>query len=263
MKKRLTERLHPATKRKLKRLLVSTVSRTSRVGVRLLDVARANGIDIGRETRDGRTADQFESGLPQASLSELLLLIEPVSKISEVNTAAKPPRCSIIIPVFNKAEYTFRCLCSLFAETEPLNAEIIVVDNGSTDLTSRLFSYLKGRVKVLQNSENEELVETAEADPTVGAVGSMLVYPDGRLQEAGGIVWSDGKAANYGRGGSPNDRRFKFAREVDYCSGASLLVKKAVFEKLGGFDERYAPAYYFSSIMFRCRTEIREASECR
>jgi GT2 family glycosyltransferase/glycosyltransferase involved in cell wall biosynthesis len=277
MKKRLTERLHPRTKRKLKRLLVSTVTKTSRVGARLLDVARANGIDIPKETGVGSTAEQFVSGLPQASISELLHLLEVVSENSDDKNSAKPPRCSIIIPVFNKAEYTFRCLCSLFAETEQFNAEIIIVDNGSTDLTPRLFSHLKGRVKVLQNSENEgfvkacnqgavaalgeylvflnndtiveqgwlkELVETAEADPTVGAVGSMLVYPDGRLQEAGGIVWSDGKAANYGRGGSPNDRRFNFAREVDYCSAASLLVKKAVFEKLGGFDERYAPAYY-------------------
>lgn len=159
MKKRLTERLHPKTKRTLKRLLVSTVTRTSRIGIRLLDVARANGIDIGRELSVGRTAEQFVSGLPQASISELLHLLEVDSKNSDDKNSAKPPRCSIIIPVFNKAEYTFRCLCSLFAETEPFNAEIIVVDNGSTDLTPRLFSYLKGRVKVLQNSENEGFVK--------------------------------------------------------------------------------------------------------
>src|SRR2546430_9956918 len=76
------------------------------------------------------------------------------------------------------------------------------------------------------------------------AVGSLFLYPDGRIQEAGAILWSNGEAFHYGWGRSPEDRRFTFAREVDYCSGASLLVRKDLFQRLGGFDRRYAPAYY-------------------
>jgi glycosyltransferase involved in cell wall biosynthesis len=72
----------------------------------------------------------------------------------------------------------------------------------------------------------------------------MFLYPDGSIQEAGGIVWRNGEAHHYGWGSSPDDHRFNFAREVDYCSAASLLVRKDVFQRLGGFDRRFAPAYY-------------------
>src|SRR5436309_3300019 len=88
------------------------------------------------------------------------------------------------------------------------------------------------------------LVETIERDERAGAVGSLFLYPDGRIQEAGAILWSNGEAFHYGWGRSPDDRRFTFAREVDYCSGASLLVRKDLFQRLGGSDRRYAPAYY-------------------
>ena len=75
-------------------------------------------------------------------------------------------------------------------------------------------------------------------------MGSMFLYPDGRIQEAGGIIWKTGEAYHYGWGESPSDRKYNFTREVDYCSAASLLVRKGLFDKLGGFDRRYAPAYY-------------------
>src|SRR5690606_3762654 len=80
--------------------------------------------------------------------------------------------------------------------------------------------------------------------PGAGLVGSQLLYPDGRLQEAGGLVFDDGSAANYGRFEAPDDPRFASLRDTDYCSGAALAIARALFDRLGGFDGRYAPAYY-------------------
>src|SRR5690606_17413681 len=88
------------------------------------------------------------------------------------------------------------------------------------------------------------LLGTFHAQPQAGLVGAKLVYPDGRLQEAGGVVFADGSGWNYGRGESPNDCRYAYLRDADYCSGATIALPRALFEHLGGFDARYAPAYY-------------------
>ena len=88
------------------------------------------------------------------------------------------------------------------------------------------------------------LIETLERDESAGAVGSMLADAYGRVHEAGGVVWSDGMTSGYGRASSANDRRYAFAREVDFCSATSLAVRGELFERLGGFDARYASGEY-------------------
>ena len=77
-----------------------------------------------------------------------------------------------------------------------------------------------------------------------GIAGSRLVYPDGRLQEAGGLVFADGSCWNMGRFEPRDAPQFRYRRETDYVSGASLLIRREVFQQIGGFDTRYAPAYY-------------------
>lgn len=192
-------------------------------------------------------------------------------------TAAENIKTSIIIPVFNKAEYTFQCLRSLFLEIDLSTTEIIVIDNNSTDETAKLLDFLGTKIRVVKNVENKgfveacnlgaalakgeyivflnndtlvqpgwlvSMLETFDRDERVGAVGSMIIYPDGHLQEAGAVIWNDGTAATYGWAENPREPRYNFAREVDYCSGASLMISKKLFEKIGRFDMRYAPAYY-------------------
>jgi GT2 family glycosyltransferase len=78
----------------------------------------------------------------------------------------------------------------------------------------------------------------------VGAVGAKLVYPGGALQEAGALVFRDGSGWNFGRNDEPAKAQYRSPCEVDYCSGAALLVRRDLFERLGGFDPRYRPAYY-------------------
>jgi hypothetical protein len=100
----------------------------------------------------------------------------------------------------------------------------------------------------------DALVSLLRARPEAGAAGSRLVYPDGTLQEAGGIIWKDGSGWNYGRGDNPAKPVYNYVREVDYCSAASLIVRRQVFEMLGGFDASFAPAYYEDvDLAFRIR----------
>ncbi|HEY6234214.1 MAG TPA: glycosyltransferase, partial [Candidatus Elarobacter sp.] len=192
-------------------------------------------------------------------------------------TAAKGPRVTVIVPVYNDTSMTLECLRSL-ADAQPstVRAEYVVLDDASTDDVARILAAVPG-ITFLRNAENlgflrtcnraallstadyvvflnndtivrpgwlDELVRTAEQDPRVGVVGAKLVYPDGSLQEAGGLIWRDASGWNYGRGGRPDDPAYEYVRDVDYCSGAALLVRRALFEQVGRFDERFAPAYY-------------------
>ena len=200
--------------------------------------------------------------------------------------SSRDPIVSVIIPTFGKADYTLRCLASIAAYPPHAPIEILVVDDANTDgCTAQLASiqgirlivnpsnlgYLRscnaaarisnGKFLLFLNNDTQVLPHWLDAllapfaeDRNVGAVGSKLLYPDGRLQEAGAIIWSDGSGWNYGRFDDPKRAVYNYRREVDYCSAASLMVPRALFDQLGGFDERYAPAYCEDSdLAFRLR----------
>lgn len=202
---------------------------------------------------------------------------EPAPDLAPVPVGTSDePLVSIIVPVHGQWAYTRQCLASIEECSAFVPFEVVVVDDCSPDDTAALVEQChgvrlvrtpsnlgfvgacntgaraaRGELLVFLNNDTivrpgwlDALVRTAEADDRVGLVGAKLVYPDGRLQEAGGIVWSDGTGWNYGRGQDPADPEFNVLRDVDYCSGAAILVRGDVFAKVGGFDEQYAPAYY-------------------
>ncbi len=205
------------------------------------------------------------------------LLVEGWNERVAARSMADPPTVSVVIPVYNHRDVTVRCLQSI-AESwfETLNVQFIVVDDGSFDGTSDVVTALAG-VDYVRSGKNEgfvracnrgaaiargkyvcflnndttvsggwleHLVNTAETDPKVGVVGSKLIYPDGRLQEAGNILWRDATGWNVGHSENPDDPRYNFLRDADYVSGAALLIRRELFERLGGFSEAYRPAYY-------------------
>ena len=90
----------------------------------------------------------------------------------------------------------------------------------------------------------EALVDTADAHPTAGAIGGKVLYPDGRLQNAGMILWRDATSSPPWFGERPPPSAFDRMRVVDYCGTSSLLVRADVWDDIGGLDERFYPVYY-------------------
>ena len=183
---------------------------------------------------------------------------------------------SIIIPVFNQWRHTYACLESIARVTSGPTYEVIVIDDGSSDLTPEMLARVEGAVAV-RNDKNlgfigscnrgaatargdylvflnndtvvtpgwlEALASTFRDRPGTGLAGAKLIYPDGRLQEAGSVIWRDGTGWNYGKFDDAGHPSYNFTREVHYCSGACVMVARSLFEQLGGFDTQFAPAYY-------------------
>jgi GT2 family glycosyltransferase len=97
---------------------------------------------------------------------------------------------------------------------------------------------------IVQDGCIEALMRACKSDPAIGAVGSRIVLPDGTLQEAGSLIWQDGSATHVGEGTKSDSGQYLHPRWVDYASANGLLVPRAVWDEVGGFDERYFPAYF-------------------
>lgn len=186
------------------------------------------------------------------------------------------PKVSLIIPLYARADLTRACLNSIRENTTHVSYEVILVDDAADEETKRLLegvsgakivhneknqgylrsmnrgaSLARGRWLVLFNNDTEvtrgwlrAMLACAESAEDVGVVTPKFVYPDGSLNEAGGIIWRDGTGVNYGRGDVPNHFQYEYRRETDYGSAAALMVSTELWKGTGGFDERYLPMYY-------------------
>lgn len=187
------------------------------------------------------------------------------------------PRVSVVVVAWRSAPYLLDCLRAVESTVRDVPYEVIVVLNeptrelesvvaeridGVTSVRTRVnlgfagaanagAARARGEHVVLLNDDTEvlpgwleSLVETAERRPELGAVGSKVLFPDGTVQELGAVLWRDGSATNVGRGLPSSSQRYDFERQVDYCSGCSLLVRRAAFAEVQGLDDGYFPAYY-------------------
>lgn len=192
--------------------------------------------------------------------------------------AAAAPQASVIVLVYNNADHLEGALRSVLETTDPrLPYEVIVVLNGAppsvaaearrTNFGARIVvseanlgfgggcnlgaRHARAPYLVFLNDDVivrpgwlEELVITADARPGAAAIGSRVLNADGTVQEAGKVIFSDGSTAPAGAGLPAATTRFRALREVDFCSACSLLVRREVFDAVGGFALRYFPAYY-------------------
>jgi O-antigen biosynthesis protein len=186
------------------------------------------------------------------------------------------PQVSLIIPLYSGAGLTRRCLETIRDHTHEVAFEVVLVDDTADPETKGLLGLVRG-AQILRNEQNEgylrsvnrgaasargewlvlcnndieatpgwleNLLLAAAAKDRVGVVAPKFIAPDGLLSEAGGILWRDGTGVNYGRGDEPSRPKYEYTREVDYGSAAALLVRRELWQEVGGYDERYLPMYY-------------------
>lgn len=206
---------------------------------------------------------------------------------------AGSPLVSIIIPTRDRADLLERCIGSIERYTGEVRYEVIVVDNGSTEArTLRYLDAIAGRHRVIRrpgpfnysainnegvaqaagefllflNNDTEALsprwlsAMVAQAQrPGVGAVGAKLLYPDGRIQHAGvvlGLCGVAGHAFRYCRSGSLHDHGLSDSmRNCSAVTAACMLMPKALFEKLGGFNPRLKVEYNDVDLCLRIRRQ--------
>jgi GT2 family glycosyltransferase len=184
---------------------------------------------------------------------------------------------SICILVLDRTEMALGCLDALRRPgASPPGTELVVVANGTpSDQLDGLTAH--DDVVLVVNQENlgfaagcnqaasiasapllvflnddstvdtgciDALIRAVSDDPEIGAVGARIVWVDGSLQEAGSVLWRDGFTCHVGEGLPPGSDAYREARDVDWASANGLLVTRRAWDLVGGFDERYFPAYY-------------------
>jgi GT2 family glycosyltransferase len=186
-----------------------------------------------------------------------------------------PPDVSVLLVAHGAWEWTERALAALDEHTRQPH-EVIVVDNASPDGTAASVRMSHPGVVLIENADNvgfgpannqaasvarapvlvllntDAIVGPGWLEPLlaaverrgVGAAVPQLLHLDGTLQEAGALLGADGTVASHGDGGDPDDPAFRFPRAVDFGAAACMAVRSDLFAELGGFDDRYAPAYY-------------------
>ena len=198
-----------------------------------------------------------------------------IASKKELDFTEQHPVVSIVLVFYNQAALSLSCLSSIKENTK-IPFQLIIIDNDSNDETPAILEKIKG-ANIIRNKNNFHFIhacnqaisylntdyilflnndvelfdnsigiayEQLASNKDYGAIGGMVILPDGNLQEAGSIIWNDGSCLGYGRGQSPQLHQFNFKRFVDYCSAAFLMTRTELFKKHNGFDPIFKPAYY-------------------
>lgn len=242
----------------------------------LLREIRKKGLITGIQSFLHQRIEYFFPGYDKSSPYEPILSLNEVHEhLKIVLPFAPTPKVSIVIPTYNQLEHVYYCVRSILEGSGYTDYEVIIANDNSAQRIDFLTDHIQNLVVVtneqnlgfLRNCNNAAKIARGEyliflnndtvtkrdwlyemlrvflEDETAGVVGSKLIYADGRMQEAGGILWQDGSAWNYGNLDNPEKSEYSYLKEVDYVSGASMMIRKHLWDEIGGFDERYIPAY--------------------
>jgi GT2 family glycosyltransferase len=191
--------------------------------------------------------------VPRApSVSVIVLVTASTERLRECLNALRRPGCRV-----ESMEIVIIANGTPEAQLEYLRScdDIVLVVNeinlGFASGCNQAASVAQGPLLLFLNDDSivqegciEALMRACNSDRAIGAVGSRIISPDGTLQEAGSLIWRDGSATHVGEGTPSDSSQYLHPRWVDYASANGLLVLRAVWDEVGGFDERYFPAYF-------------------
>jgi len=174
------------------------------------------------------------------------------------------PKISVIIVNYNGKKLLENCLESLF-KTDYNNFEVILVDNNSTDGSMEFVTKNYPKIIVIKLDSNKgfaepnnigakiakgeyllflnndtvtttnfisEMVKVLEKDEKIAICQSLLLKPDGNIDSSGDFIDKMGIVYN-------SKTKTDEIKEISSARGASMLIRKKIFDKLGGFDEKF------------------------
>lgn len=205
------------------------------------------------------------------------------------------PSCSIVIPVHNHASLTRQCLDALTAGPALVDAEIVVVDDGSSDGTRTMLAEYGSRIRVVVRATNggfavacnegaaaasgscfvflnndtipqpgwlEALARYADRHPHAAVVGCKLLHADDTIQHAGAVVCQDRYTRHIYKGFPAGHPAVNRSRRFQIVTGAAMLVRREAFEDVDGFDTAFVNAYEDHDLCLRLGEQGHEVHYC-
>jgi GT2 family glycosyltransferase/glycosyltransferase involved in cell wall biosynthesis len=206
------------------------------------------------------------------------------------------PVCSIVLPVHNHSALTCQCLDALAASPPSISAEVIVVDDGSTDGTSEALKSYGNKIRLVTCSANsgfaaacnegalaasaseflvflnndtipqpgwlDALVRHARRHPNAAVVGSKLLFPDGSIQHAGVVICQDKRPRHIYTGFPADHPAVNRSRRFRAVTAACMLTRRAIFHEMGGFDSAFTNGYEDTDFCLRAGARGLEVHYC-